>query len=243
MDGHFLCLWRSAVALLALLALAGAGPVSAGIFATEGVIADFTFTGGTVDYSLPALGEVTLTLTSENGVELKVDDDQNSSTVFDPTSGFTGKLNLNAKKNASGPTGGAFMIYGSLPSAQYSDAITLIKETLDAMQEDSSDGSLGLLFSGKATTGALARQYLSLGIYERVAGLDEAVWSKAYTDTAGSVMNLQGSDQSSQAGGDPRLVPAVPAPTTALLILTGLFALGYRRCRALTSGFLAFPRA
>jgi hypothetical protein len=235
MDSQFSSLRRSAAGLLVLLAVAGSGPVAAGMFATEGAIANFTFIGGKVDYSTPSIGEMALVLSSENTVELSVRDAGGNTGVFDPQSGFTAKLNLNAKLNPdrSRFAGGDFMIFGSIPTAEESGQATLMEGTLDAMQEDDDDaGSLDFLFSGTrtGTTGTLAQQYQSIGIYAHVAGLEDIEWVRGYMDQPGSIIGTLG-DPSMPEQGTPSPTAAIPAPATALLILAGLFGLGYGQRR------------
>jgi hypothetical protein len=122
------------------------------------------------------------------------------------------------------------MIFGSLPPVDDLDQATLMAGTLDAMQVDEHAGSLDFLFSGTGTTGTLAQQYQSIGIYAHVAGLDDIEWVRGYMDQPGSIIGTLG-DPSMPEQGTPSPTAAIPAPATALLILAGLFGLGYGQRR------------
>lgn len=202
MDSQYSSLRRSAAALLALLTVAGAGPVAAKMFVTAGAIPNFVFVGGDVYYDTPSVGEMEMVVSSENAVKLMVRGADGGTGVFDAMSGFSAKLNLRANldQDAPGFLGGDFTIFGSLPSAQDSDPPTLMAGTLDAMQVDGDSGSLDFLFSGKRTDGTSAQEYLSVGIYAQVAGLDDVDWMRAYVERSGSSANLGGL---SVAGQDP----------------------------------------
>lgn len=231
MDSQSSSLRRAAAGLLVLLTVAGASPVAAKMFATAGAIPDFVFVGGDVYYDTPSVGEMALVISSENAVELTVSGANDSTGVFHPWSGFTAKLNLNAKLDGdtSGFAGGSFMIFGSLPSAEDSNQAALMEGTLDAMQVDGEAGSLDFLFSGTrmGANGALAQQYRNVGIYAHVAGLDDIEWVGGYG--ARSIVNLSDPPTPAQGGSSPQA--AIPVPGTALLILAGLFGLAYRQRR------------
>jgi hypothetical protein len=231
MDIQLSWLRRSAAGLLALLAVSGAAPVAAGMFATEGAITNFTFSGGDVQYSIPSVGEVAVQLSPDNAVELRARDADGNRGAFDPESGFTAKLNLGAKLNDAAPTGDGLMIFGSIPSAQDSDAADLMSGTLDAMQEDGDEGSLSFLIPDQPTTGTLAQQYQSIGIYAHPAGADMIAWASGYEANAGSSSaNLAGQSDQEQDGRS--ATAAIPAPATAVLMLVGLFGLGFWQRRA-----------
>lgn len=232
MDSQSSSLRRSAAGLLLLLAVVGAGPATATIIPTAGTIKDFTFVEGEVNYDIPLIADMGLVLSSGNDIELTVRGADGNTGVFEPASGFTAKLSwrANLDRNIPGFVGGEFMVFGSLPSAEDSDRATLMAGTLDAMQADGDSGSLAFLFSGQTTTGTLAQQYQSIGIYAHVAGLDDVVWARGYMDQPGSIVGTLG-DASMGRQNAPSPTAAIPVPATPLLILAGLFGLGYRQRR------------
>jgi len=233
MDSHNLSLRQSAASLLFLLAVAGAGPVAAGMFATEAAVSNFTFVDGNVEYSTPPIGEVAVALSPDNAVVLKVRNADGSRSVFDPESGFTAKLNLGAKMTSGTAGVGSLLIFGSIPSAQDSDSDELMSGTLDAMQGDEDAGSLAFLVPDQPTTGTLAQQYQSIGIYAHPAGSDPVDWARQSTARLGSILDTPGANLGLTQ--EPSPTAAIPTPATALLILAGVFGLAYRQRRAKAS--------
>jgi len=230
MDSNFFSLRRSAAGFLFLLAAAGAGPVAAGMFATEVAVDNFTFVDGKVEYSTPSIGEVAVALSPDNAVVLKVRNADGNRGVFDPESGFTAKLNLGAKMTSGTAGVGSLLIFGSIPSAQDSDAKELMNGTLDAMQEGRDAGSLGFLIPDQPTTGALAQQYQRIGIFAHPAGSDPVDWVRLSTAQPGSILDTSGEIRGLEQNPSP--TAAIPAPATAFLILVGLFGLASRQRRA-----------
>jgi len=219
-----------AAGLLTLLAWAVASPAGAGMFATEATLADFTFADGRVVYTTPSLGNALLELTAENAVQLRAPDTDSNTGAFDPRSGFIAQLNLGSRLIGAAPAAGKFMLFGSIPPAADAEISDLTSGTFDAMQVDSNDGSLDFLLDDKAVTGGLARKYQSIGIYARVGGIDDVDWIRQY-DSSASIMNLA-TDGTGVGGVGEMSAPATPVPATALLILSGLFALRYCRPRS-----------
>jgi hypothetical protein len=231
MDSQLLWLGRSAAGLLLLLALAGAGPVAAGMFATEGAVANFSFTGSKVVYSTPSISEVAVQLSPDNAVQLKVRQADGTRDVFDPESGFKAKLNLGAKMTGETVGSSNWLLFGSIPSAQDSKSSEIMNSTLDAMQRDGDEGALSFLVPDQPTTGTLAQQYRSLGVYAYPAGSDPVEW------VSQSPKGFVGDPADTQTAAESRPAPtaAIPAPATALLILAGLLGLVYRQRRASTA--------
>lgn len=213
-----------AAGVLSLLATAAASPASAGMFATEATLADFTFADGRVVYTVPSLDSASLELTAENAVRLRRPDADAGAGAFDPESGFTAQLNLGASVLGTAPSTSQFMLFGSIPRAADSDIGDLTNGTFDAMQVNSKDESLGFLLDDRTVTGRLARKYQSIGIYARIGGIDDIEWIRQY-DSSASIMNLAADG----AADDAPPAPPMSVPATALLILSGLFGLRYCR--------------
>jgi MYXO-CTERM domain-containing protein len=68
---------------------------------------------------------------------------------------------------------------------------------------------------------------LSTRFFARVSGIDDVDWIRQY-DSSASIMNLATDSMDADADSD-LSAPATPVPATALLILSGLLVLRYRR--------------
>lgn len=216
---------RSAAAIFALFALVCAGGASAKIFTTSASVQDFRFDDqDLVLYTNPSLDQVTLELTADNQVVLTSIDGAEYST--EAGGEVLGTLNLGGSSNGAGYSG-SYMIFGSLPSGETSSFGKLMTGTLDAMQSAPDGLSLAFLFLDGPATGSLGTHYQSVGIFARVAGLDEEDWIRQYNSSA-SIMNLI----AEPAPGQELVRPAAPIPATPLLLLAGLFGLRFVRRRA-----------
>lgn len=214
---------RSAAAVLALFALVGAGNAAAKIFTTSASVQDFRFDEqDLVLYTNPSLDQVSLELTPNNEVVLT--SVRHAAVSLTRGGDVVGSLNLGGA-GRGGNQGWDYMMFGSLPPSEQSSTGKLVRGSLEAMQSAREGDSLSFLFVDSPATGLRGAQYLSIGIFAHVAGLDVEQWIRQH-DSAASFMNLAAEPSA------PNPAQQIPTPTTPLLLLAGLLGLRYVRRRA-----------
>ena len=208
--------------MLAGLAAACSGGASAGMFATEVAVPDFTFEKGQIVYSLPSAAELLRGLSAENVLGQST---AGGISADDPGR-FSARLTADASPDASQWSGSnGVMVFGSIPAAEDTSTVDLMKGILDSMQIDGGDDSLSFLVSGRSATGVLANEFRSFGLYSVVLGLDPVDWLAQHS-SAGSLSNLTLSQLDSEAAAEAAgRNSAIPLPSTPLLILAGLLSL------------------
>jgi hypothetical protein len=216
---------RGSAAIVAILALVCAGNASANMFSASESMSDFRFRNGRVVYTDPDLRDAKLEF-ADNGVIL-------SSTEAGIEGGnrpgeVIGRLNLGGKGARNGNFPGQYTSFGSRQSASESSTTRLIEDTLDTVQPDGAEQSLGFLTMNTLTTGDLGTKLLSEGMYATVAGLteQEAMMQRKLGKAAFPVNAPDDPDGVSSSAS------AVPIPATPLLLLAALVGLRFSRPRA-----------
>lgn len=213
------------MAVLACVALFGAGGAAAEIFTTSASVQDFRFDElDHVLYTNPSLDQVSMELSADNRVVITSIDGADVST--DPGGNdVVGKLQLTGTRVGDGYRGEYYLHFGTMIDTETASTSYLMNGALDAMESGTDDDGLKFLFSGP-TTGAKGTEYQRFGLFAEVAGIGVEDWLNQY-DASASTMNLVAS-----ADTDPDFSsPAAPIPATPLLLLTGLFGLRFARGR------------
>jgi hypothetical protein len=215
---------RSLACALAVLAAACAGEAFAGMFATEAAVGDFTFERGQVVYTLPSVAELQRGLASDSVLGPSAVGGSSSTDL----ARFNPRLRVGPSPDDSQrPGAGGVMTFGSIPPAEDSDTLELMKGVLDSMQIDGGDDSLAFLVPDSSATGALANEFRSFGLYSVVSGLDVVDWLGQHS-SAGSVSDLTFSQLEREAAGQGAGgTSAIPSPATPLLMLAGLLSLRF----------------
>jgi hypothetical protein len=218
----------SAFLLLLAVALTG-GQAWAGMLPMADSIADFMFEDGELSYT-PTLEQDHLRLTADNSVLLSPGD--GTDRAADDGAGVEAQLRLRANVRNGELINGSFNIFGSMTPAADSDLRNLIDGTLHAMEVSRNGDAFDFMFVGKPLNGNLGLKYRKVGLYVRVAGIDEVAWTRGF-DSSASMMNLISGDAAAlaDAAGDPNQ-SAVPAPATGLLLALGALPLLVSRRRS-----------
>jgi hypothetical protein len=209
-------------ALLAVLA----GSAHAGMMETGPRMADFSFVDGVPVYNL--------------GPDIP---DPSPLHIPEPKAGFIQPMIIRPDTDLGSPRllvdeeGRALLdndvtVLAAMPSVETQGLAERLRSTIEAMPPSTLGDHFSFLLTDQPLPGEVALRYRNIGVFTRVAGLDDAVWARDF-DSSASLLDLSADAEQALRTLLPDEMADASAPATALLVLIGLVPLLLRRRRSL----------
>lgn len=200
--------------LATILVVGPFAPATAGVVGVGTSIADFTFVDGVPAYDTE---RIIVAPPEPDRPDLR----SIFASVGPDLVSDTERARLRLDKDGRELLGNDDTVLAVMQPIQEQSTSQRLRTTLDAMPPSTLGSRLSFLMMEQPVSGEVALRYRNIGIFTRVAGLDDAEWARDF-DSSASLLNLSSDAAEALRAALPERLPAVPIPAPLLLIPLGL---------------------